>query len=233
MGGQRTAGVVRVGETVRRPTGPWTPRAHALLRHLEEVGFDGAPRVLGIDDRGREILTWIEGVTIGSDAPEALASDEDLARAARIVGDFHRAAASFPEGQMLHGDLGTWNVVVGPQWALIDWDDVEPGEVEWEIAYCLHSFLELSPDNEATDREIAHRMRVFADGYQLPLEQLLTSVDLISRSCDHICRAIDRQASEGQKPALEMVANGDRDLWAADAEHAAAHCAAWRRALTG
>ena len=48
--GGNTSTVVRVGDTVRRNVGPWTPAVHALLRHLEYVGFTGAPRVLGIDD---------------------------------------------------------------------------------------------------------------------------------------------------------------------------------------
>ncbi|GIH73865.1 hypothetical protein Plo01_02940 [Planobispora longispora] len=30
-----------------RPAGPWTPAAHALLHHLERVGFTGSPRVVG------------------------------------------------------------------------------------------------------------------------------------------------------------------------------------------
>ena len=60
-GGDVTAGVVRVGETVRRPTGPHSPLVHAMLEHLERVGFAGAPRYLGQDDRGREMLTYIEG----------------------------------------------------------------------------------------------------------------------------------------------------------------------------
>ncbi|WP_435866505.1 hypothetical protein [Streptosporangium sandarakinum] len=47
--GDVTEGVVRVGDTVRRPVGPNAPLVHALLRHLEEVGFAGAPRFLGID----------------------------------------------------------------------------------------------------------------------------------------------------------------------------------------
>jgi hypothetical protein len=42
--------VVRVGDTVRRPTGEWSPAVHALLRHYEAVGFDGALRFVGIDD---------------------------------------------------------------------------------------------------------------------------------------------------------------------------------------
>lgn len=44
---------VRVGDTVRRQVGPHTQAVHALLRHFERVGFDGAPRVPGFDERGR------------------------------------------------------------------------------------------------------------------------------------------------------------------------------------
>ena len=35
-GGNVTAGVVRVGDTVRRPVGAWTPAVHNLLQHLEQ-----------------------------------------------------------------------------------------------------------------------------------------------------------------------------------------------------
>jgi hypothetical protein len=52
-GGNVSDGVVRVGDTVRRPAGPWTPAVHALLTHLHDAGFDAAPRPLGLDDRWR------------------------------------------------------------------------------------------------------------------------------------------------------------------------------------
>jgi hypothetical protein len=52
--------VVRVGDTVRRTPGPWTPAVHLLLEHLERSGFDGAPRVLGFDDQGREVLSFLD-----------------------------------------------------------------------------------------------------------------------------------------------------------------------------
>jgi len=55
-GGNTTRGVVRIGDTVRRPAGPWTPAVHALLDHLQAVGFRGAPRAHGLDDKGREVL---------------------------------------------------------------------------------------------------------------------------------------------------------------------------------
>ena len=53
-GGNMSSGVVRVGDTVRRPAGPWTPAVHALLDHLHSVGFRGAPRPLGLDRAGEK-----------------------------------------------------------------------------------------------------------------------------------------------------------------------------------
>ena len=57
-GGDVTEGVIRVGSTVRRPVGPHSPLVHALLAHLESVGFTGAPRFLGMDGSGREVLSY-------------------------------------------------------------------------------------------------------------------------------------------------------------------------------
>ena len=34
LAGGNLGGAVRVGDTVRRPVGPWTPAVHALLGHL-------------------------------------------------------------------------------------------------------------------------------------------------------------------------------------------------------
>ena len=59
-GGNMTP-VVRVGDTVRRAAGPWTPTIHALLRHVRAAGFDAVPEPLGIDEKGREILSFVPG----------------------------------------------------------------------------------------------------------------------------------------------------------------------------
>lgn len=61
VSGGNTTAVVRIGDTVRRPVGPWTPAVHDLLNHLAAVGFPGSPRVLGIDDADREILEFVPG----------------------------------------------------------------------------------------------------------------------------------------------------------------------------
>ena len=62
VGGVANAGgVVRVGDEVRRPTNAHTESIHAFLSALVADGFDGASVPLGIEDRGRERLTFIEG----------------------------------------------------------------------------------------------------------------------------------------------------------------------------
>ncbi|MDX6335537.1 MAG: hypothetical protein QOG05_2877 [Streptosporangiaceae bacterium] len=63
--GGNAGGAVLVGGTVRRPAGPWAPSVHALLRHLEARGSAGAPRVLGLDDQDREMLSYLPGETVG------------------------------------------------------------------------------------------------------------------------------------------------------------------------
>ena len=80
---------------VRRPTGPWTPAVHALLTHLYEVGFRAAPRPLGIDDQGREVLTFTQGHVIWPDRCFLLESARKPAGVAGLIRDFHDAVQGF------------------------------------------------------------------------------------------------------------------------------------------
>jgi len=57
-------GAVLLDGTVRRPARPWTPTAHVLLMHLEARGFDEVPRVVGMDELGPEVLTFLPGTTV-------------------------------------------------------------------------------------------------------------------------------------------------------------------------
>ena len=89
----QTTPVLRHGDTVLRPAGPWTPTVHALLIHLENAGFTGSPRVVGngYDGHGREVLTYIPGDTVD---PHAW-SDEGIWHVGRLLHDLHDATAGF------------------------------------------------------------------------------------------------------------------------------------------
>ena len=89
-GGRVTPGVVRVGETVRRPSTPTSSFVRSLLGHLERVGFEAAPRFLGTDEQGRDVLSYLKG-----DVPAELSRYDDaiLIEAARLICRYHDATA--------------------------------------------------------------------------------------------------------------------------------------------
>jgi Phosphotransferase enzyme family len=245
LGGTKALGVVRVGDTVRRRVGPWSPVVHGLLRHLESVGFDGAPRFIGIDDSGREILSFHPGVRI-SDEPD-LAEDDVLADVARLVRGFHDASTGFvpppgaprwegsvdPEGGslVLHGDLAPWNVIVGAgRLTLIDWDDVWVGRVEWEIAYVLQTFVPLWPD-ALSDHDTVRRIRLFAGAYGLSGSVLRAAIDLVPARCRAMGESNRLRAAMGNQAFVRAVAQGIDNHWLSSAAHVATRLPTWRRHL--
>jgi hypothetical protein len=88
--GGNTSIVVWAGNTVRRGVGNWTPAVHSLLEHFASVGFDRAPRVLGIDDRGREALAYVDG-QVGTFDPQALDEQFTTVSVCRRIGSWLRA----------------------------------------------------------------------------------------------------------------------------------------------
>lgn len=57
----RVTEFVRVGDTVWLPAAGSSASVRQLLIHLEETGFDGAPRFLGTEPEGSMALIWAEG----------------------------------------------------------------------------------------------------------------------------------------------------------------------------
>lgn len=93
VGGDVTEGVVRSGDTVRRPQGVSSPAVRALLEHLDEVGFRGAPQYLGVDDQGRDVLSFIDGEVAGRPAPDWVAETDRAVSVARLLRRYHDAVA--------------------------------------------------------------------------------------------------------------------------------------------
>ena len=60
-GGRITAGVVRVGETVRPPQQPNGQLVRVLLDRLAELDLDLGPRYLGVDGEGRDTFSYLGG----------------------------------------------------------------------------------------------------------------------------------------------------------------------------
>lgn len=184
--------VVRVGDTVRRPLRARSASTHALLHHLEEVGFPGAPRFLGIDRQGREVLSFIEGEAVLPPYPPWAMTDEALSSVARLLRAFHDATRGFrsgglawsvdvPEGHrdeaiICHNDPNLDNVVFrdGRAIALIDFDLSSPGSRVWDVATAarlwapLRTAADIADDRRARSLE---RFRILVDAYGADIDR--------------------------------------------------------------
>ncbi len=182
---------MRVGDTVRRPTGEHSVAVHRVLRHLEDVDFDGAPRFVGIDAHGREVLTYIDGEVAGRPWPAWVAEPARAASVARLLrrlddvlvplgippdlvfdssGRRPAPSASYFLG---HRDVTPENTVfrAGQAHAFIDFDLVRPSTRIDEVCNLLLWWGAWMPveDREPVMREIdpAERARLLVDSYGL------------------------------------------------------------------
>jgi hypothetical protein len=247
-GGNVNHGVVRVGNTVRRPAGPWTPAVHALLTHLHDAGFHAAPRPLGIDDQGREVLTFAPGNVVWPDGFALVESPQRLAHVARLIRDFHDAVEGFTpspdahwqvlipaEGNdiIAHHDLAPWNLVISDEGehVLIDWDSAAPGSKLWDIADAIHGFIPLSAHQDWQRRDASTRLRVFADEYGLDEAERHHLVPMLSRRTRSMYAFLREQSGFGTQPWATLWAEGHGDAWLNDTEYIEEREVQWERAL--
>ena len=162
LDGGNTGGAVRAGNTVRRVAGPWTLAVHALLAHLAARNFPGAPRPLGFDGQGREVLTFLEGETVGSGKPWPAWTHAEgtLDQVALWMRAYHQAVADFtPPPGAVWREGGTWSpgLIIGHNdtapynaaWhqgtlaGFFDWDFAGPATPEWDLAFAAFSWVPL------------------------------------------------------------------------------------------
>jgi hypothetical protein len=226
--------VVRVGNTVRRPLHPWSATIHELLLHLERVGFPYSPRFLGIDNEGREILTYLDGES-GPAGWAKVVDESGLTAMARLLREYHSAVRGFrptaeagwatgadPVGAdelVCHGDFGPWNLVwrgtrpVG----ILDWDYALPAGPLHDVAYALEYVVPFRDDAECVrwlrypsppDRR--RRLELFAEAYGLTSTEGL--VDEVIAVQEHTLDRARQLADEGRQPQLAWRESGTLDL---------------------
>ena len=187
--------VVRIGDTVRRPTEP--SGVVALLQWYEAVGFDGAPRYVGIDDQGREVLTFVEGEPGLAPVPS---SDEVVSTIGNLLRRAHDAQAGFvppvdagwdthvagrSTGEVIgHLDLFWTNVVFrdGSPVSLIDWELAAPCSRVLDVALAATYWAGLRTDDQLQPWGIplerrAERLRILCDSYGLDAAQRSVLLD--------------------------------------------------------
>lgn len=228
--------IARIGDTVHRPAHWWTPSVHDLLNYLEKVNFPYAPRVLGFDEVGREILTFMEGES-GKEGWTKIHSDKGLRNFARLLHEYHQAVAeyeppadslwAYAEGSLnpgeiiCHGDFGPWNVT----WhgntpiGIIDWDLVFPAKPEYDVLYALEYSAPFRDDkltrewhhfSEVPDRK--RRIDVFLEAYGTSREEVGDVVAGVAGIQRTVAGHEKLLAERGLQPQVDWVASGDLEV---------------------
>ncbi|TDE97668.1 aminoglycoside phosphotransferase family protein [Occultella glacieicola] len=209
LGGDVSDGLVRKGATVRRPRGAHSPAVEAYLRHLEAAGFDGAPRFLGVDAAGREVLTFVEG-RMGGRPPHRWAVAEDvLVDLAVLQRRLHDVSVdvALPDGVAWperiefdgvppvfeapdvigHNDITIENVIFerGRPVAVIDFDLAGPSTRLLDVATSLRYWAPVAPPElrhpALADVDAGRRIRIFAEAYGLDRAQRLHLPEVLDR----------------------------------------------------
>ncbi len=250
--GGRSFGAVRVGDEVRRPMQPWTSTVHTVLRHLEDLDFDGSPRARGFDDQGRERLTFLPGQTLGDTSPwpDWLRSDEALPQVAAWLRRLHDATETFQPGTdavwftgrswqpgllIAHLDASPWNAVWadGTLVGFVDWDTASPSRREDDLAFSALTWVPLLTAEIAeaigfgdpADRY--RRLHLFLDAYGYPGDRIPIRDAIIGRVERNV--TMIRNLADGGEPTFQRMLP-----WAANLERSGHEVAElpdefWRR----
>lgn len=216
-------------DLIRRKAEPWSEHVHDFLVYLEQVGFDGAPRSLGVGD-GTEAVTWVDGWASGIPFDGPLLTDDGMMSVGRLLRRFHDAAAGYtprpdavwatgfvpmePGFIVRHGDLGASNIIwnFGEATAFIDWEFAQPGLPIEDVAlaaWLLGPLVPLDGQINAgfpTGSPLRRRLEALLRGYRdFTLVELL---EAYRRLLDYEHARRKKLGTAGVEPWSGYVKNG-------------------------
>jgi len=243
-GGNSSAEVVRVGDTVRRPAMPWSASVDSLLLHLQEVGFECSPRPLGYDETGRQVLSFAEGYI--SDDPSDL-DDARIVEVGRVIRGLHDASSTFipppdatwsvliapdDEDLICHHDLAPWNLVrSSTQLTFIDWDGAGPGSRLWDLAYAAHGFVPFAPEYSISDEVAGRRLAALVAGYDVDKRDRARLAAMLGPRIRSMYDHLKMCHENGVEPWSRLWSEGHGSVWLSHAIYVEERQSVWVEAL--
>lgn len=223
--------VTRKGDVVYRSGGPWVPAIHAVLDHLDTAGCTYSPTALGVDESGREMISFLPGTPMPRPWRAVMFGDDALVQAATMLRELHAAtieldlpedtiwrtgpARKRPGMVIRHGDLGPWNTLWHDETltGLIDWDFAEPGEALDDLAQMALYFVPLRGEQHWQEcgfpkrPDFAARLAVLCTAYGSFVEAAVLAA--VERLQETEVRRMTEFAAQGLYPWTMFRDNGE------------------------
>ncbi len=219
LDGGNVTTVVRVGDTVRRTAGPWTPAVHALLAWVRERGVTCVPEPLGLDDDGREVLSWVPGEVAGWPVPGWLWTARTREQIASTLRAFHDATLGFdldgrvwrspthhPVEVVCLNDVAPYNMTFAGTdlIGLIDVDMASPGPRAWDLAYLGYRVCGWcedmpAPDDANPEDRLEHLLSSYGNDAAPQVEDVIAT--MVTRLRD-LADWTDEHARSSERPDL-------------------------------
>ncbi|RJG48627.1 aminoglycoside phosphotransferase family protein [Motilimonas pumila] len=229
LSGGRESAIYRDGEVVYRPLQPWSATIHLILAHLEQANVKESPKFLGLN-QGQEMLSFVAGNTYNYPLIGAIATDEALISAGKLLRKIHDSSVSFieqldvnahpwmlaprePFEVICHGDFTPYNVallentVVG----VFDFDTAHPAPRIWDLAYsvyCWSPFKTDSNDKLGTIADQVARAKLFCDSYGATETQRAQLADAMVLRLQALVTFMRGEAERGNESFAENIEQG-------------------------
>ncbi|MBM7702325.1 aminoglycoside phosphotransferase family protein [Metabacillus iocasae] len=252
--GGNVSNVYRSGDTVRREVKPDSVNIHRLLQHLERKGFAYAPKFLGVDEKKREILSFIEGEAGHYPLKAYMWSNDALKDIAKMLRLYHDAVSDFPftkEWKSLdntpdnrevicHNDFAIYNIIFKNQQpvGIIDFDLAAPGPRLWDIVYTLYTCVPLSRlyhteagaavyyDAGKDAARIKQRVHLFFESYGM--EGIESGfLEMVLLRVEALCKTMKRKAEEGDAAFQKMIEEGHFEHYQKELQFIREHGKEW------
>ncbi|MED3893699.1 phosphotransferase [Priestia aryabhattai] len=251
--GGNVSNVYRSGDTVRRELKSDSHKFHKLLKHLENKGFSYAPKFLGIDEKGREVLSFIEGEAGNYPLKKYMWSDDVLIEIGKMLRLYHDSVSDFlfddswksidntpkPFEILCHNDFAIYNIIFNDErpTGIIDFDVAAPGPRLWDIAYTLYTCVPLSRFYLSETGEKIHynssqhaqhrkrRVKLFFESYGEELQE--GYLEMVLLRLEGLCKTITRKANDGDIAFQKMIDEGHLEHYQNDIKFIYEHRKEW------
>lgn len=207
--------------------------------------------MLGLDEQGCEILSYLPGKTVGTDYSfdhPCVHSDGAICDMARFMRKLHDVSAGFlPTAiengwenpyfsdrdyeTICHGDAAIWNfVLVDDEIAgIFDFDQAYPGTRVWDLTTILFSAVLPSCYDYEHSKHVAdtrRRIKLFFDAYGMdcPADTIALTADRIQR---HFIDDMRKKAEAGDEACIRSVEGGSINHYQNVVAYLKAHIYDW------